>query len=674
MKPSFTFSLSHEGVKNAWDDVDGTVAKLIDKLVYSTDWATDADWTKVESTEGNVTLSDGVWSMNGNNSWGANGIYKTTGVPCAVGCMQVKFKGVNNINFSTLCTIIQKHSAAELFANTTDSIVISSLGRAIHYSNSVAQRPFTEIKPNTLYTVRMYIKRTTTGLLGRGIGTIQGGVFSKETTIFESDNSILPIAQGDPMYPIFQRRANSAANPSQWSEFRWFSGFETDGSTYLRCKADAGTGSMFFNFDPSALRQPLSTTGLKYRWAFTNDDADPAMSEWLTLAEIQAVAKQIGSYRYIIIDVQQNSDGEYNPLATLSCTDTLTEGIDKTYPVFNISPNVGSVDGGTTVTLNFPDGGANLLTGVTFGGTAGTDLTIVNDNQATVKTPAKTASQVDVTGSFSGGYADYTITGGFTFQAGAAAPGAFTLSASARQGEVLLTWTPAAKFDYFQVYQDNVLIKNNLSDSVSWLVTGLTGGQSYDFYVKAVNGVGETQSNTVSIKPIAAGVLPENTVIKELLETLRSQVLAIKDASDNPVFSNDNTVIGWIVDITTRESANFPCCEIYPTGNGSQGNEYLSQREISTDYTFEIVAHQYYGTPSRDTGVDLYDINKIGEAIRQQVYRLNDLSQAGSDPCTGFIQVNPSFSVRPEYELFSKEVNSAIISFSIRADNPDIGI
>lgn len=672
MKPSFAFSLSHEGVKNAWDDVDSTVAKLIPELILSDDFANLDNW--IISASG-VSVGSNILTIIGNNSDYTQGIVSAVAIPSGVIEATIIIKKnislANNfyIGLGNAQSIAQAGNGTGSTTNTP-LFGLSSSGYRYTSGNTAVAANLSNLDNNTEYRLKFTISAVN-AFGGRSVrATILGGAYTTETEVCNIHRPGAVV--GDSIYLFIGKRVSTAVD---FSTYRLYRNYETDGSTHLRCKADAGATSTFFNFAPSALLQPLDTTGLKYRWAFTNDAVTPTMSDWLTLAEIQAISKQIGSYRYIIVDVQQNSDGEYNALATLSCTDALTDGIDIIYPNFNLSPNLGSVDGGTTVTLNFPDGGANLLTGVTFGGTAGTDLTIVNDNQATIKTPAKAASQVDVVGSFSGGYVDYTITGGFTFQSGAAAPGNFILSASARQGEILLTWTPATKYDYYQVYQDSVLIKDNLIDAVSWLVNGLTGGQSYDFYVVAKNDTGESQSNTVSIKPIADGVLPENTVIKELLETLRTQVLSIKDSDGNLVFSSDNTIIGWITDLPTRsETAAFPCCEIYPTGNGSQGSEYLSQREISVDYTFEIVAHQYYGTPSRDTGVDLYDINKIGEAIRQQVYRLNDLSQAGTDPCTGFIQVNPSFGLMPNYELCCKNVNSVVISFSIRADNADIGI
>ncbi|WP_412758272.1 IPT/TIG domain-containing protein, partial [Legionella bozemanae] len=62
--------------------------------------------------------------------------------------------------------------------------------------------------------------------------------------------------------------------------------------------------------------------------------------------------------------------------------------------ITGITPIQGPVAGNQTVTIN----GSNLTgtTGVTFGGTAGTSVTVVNDSQVTVVTPAGTAGAVDV--------------------------------------------------------------------------------------------------------------------------------------------------------------------------------------------------------------------------------------------------------------------------------------
>jgi hypothetical protein len=59
-----------------------------------------------------------------------------------------------------------------------------------------------------------------------------------------------------------------------------------------------------------------------------------------------------------------------------------------------VSPNTGGIAGGTPVVIT----GHGLIgsTGVTFGGTAGTSFSVVNDTQVNVTTPAKAAGAVNV--------------------------------------------------------------------------------------------------------------------------------------------------------------------------------------------------------------------------------------------------------------------------------------
>lgn len=78
--------------------------------------------------------------------------------------------------------------------------------------------------------------------------------------------------------------------------------------------------------------------------------------------------------------------------------------------ISSVSPSNGSTDGGTTITIN--GSGFNTVTGVTFGGTAGTSLTIINDGRLTVVSPAHSAGSIDlaVIGSS-------TVTRTFTFVA-----------------------------------------------------------------------------------------------------------------------------------------------------------------------------------------------------------------------------------------------------------------
>lgn len=79
--------------------------------------------------------------------------------------------------------------------------------------------------------------------------------------------------------------------------------------------------------------------------------------------------------------------------------------------VESIVPNTGPQAGGTAVSLL----GEGLIgsTGVTFGGTAGTAFSVVNDSQVNVTTPAKAAGAVNVV--LANPRGNVTKTGGYTY-------------------------------------------------------------------------------------------------------------------------------------------------------------------------------------------------------------------------------------------------------------------
>jgi hypothetical protein len=79
--------------------------------------------------------------------------------------------------------------------------------------------------------------------------------------------------------------------------------------------------------------------------------------------------------------------------------------------ITSITPNVGSVNGNTTVTIR----GSNFIgvTGVTFGGAAATSITVPIDSEITCRTPVGTAGQVDVVVTATGG--STTRANGFTY-------------------------------------------------------------------------------------------------------------------------------------------------------------------------------------------------------------------------------------------------------------------
>ncbi len=106
-------------------------------------------------------------------------------------------------------------------------------------------------------------------------------------------------------------------------------------------------------------------------------------------------------------------EGDKRTLLYKAGATVFQEDIDALFPpatVTSVSPTSGPAAGGTVVTIN----GTNLdgVTSVTFGGTAGTALTIVSREQIRVTTPAKTAgghaiSVVDDSGTVAAGTFTY---------------------------------------------------------------------------------------------------------------------------------------------------------------------------------------------------------------------------------------------------------------------------
>ncbi|MEU4513227.1 IPT/TIG domain-containing protein [Nonomuraea wenchangensis] len=79
--------------------------------------------------------------------------------------------------------------------------------------------------------------------------------------------------------------------------------------------------------------------------------------------------------------------------------------------IASISPATGAAAGNTLVTVK--GGNFSVGTTVTFGGTAATSVTVVNETTLTCRTPAKTAGAADVV--VTNDSASATRTGGFTY-------------------------------------------------------------------------------------------------------------------------------------------------------------------------------------------------------------------------------------------------------------------
>lgn len=165
---------------------------------------------------------------------------------------------------------------------------------------------------------------------------------------------------------------------------------------------------------------------------------------------------------------------------------------------FHLDKTAISTSAGTLITVTLPDGGGNIMTGMTIDGVACTDRTILSDTSVTYLTPILTAGVKNVVGSFTN-YDDNTLTNAITVQAGASAPGAFTISAKSWGTlQSKITINPSAGALRYYVYRDGVLIPDLIiTDSYEYIDTTSAGEHTYQ--VKAENVTGLTSSNTVTV-------------------------------------------------------------------------------------------------------------------------------------------------------------------------------
>jgi beta-glucanase (GH16 family) len=189
--------------------------------------------------------------------------------------------------------------------------------------------------------------------------------------------------------------------------------------------------------------------------------------------------------------------------------------------VTGVSPSGGCQSGGTAITIT----GSNFLSSasVTVGGVPATGVVFVNTNKLTAVTPPNSAGAMNVavqipyisptgTNTLTG-----TLTNAFTYTP---APSFGGLSnATPAINAATLTWSPASgtapiTYDVFEAttsggenYASPILITNGLSAFITPLSLGSNCSTTYYFVVRAVDGCGNNDGNTVeqSVQLLAPG-------------------------------------------------------------------------------------------------------------------------------------------------------------------------
>ncbi|HTM89353.1 MAG TPA: IPT/TIG domain-containing protein [Terriglobales bacterium] len=212
--------------------------------------------------------------------------------------------------------------------------------------------------------------------------------------------------------------------------------------------------------------------------------------------------------------VVTNTDGQS---ATLSNGFTYTN----TSPtVTSVSPNSGPTGGGTTVTI----GGTNFLSGagVSFGGTAASNVTVVNSTSITATTPAHAAGTVNLVVTNTDGQSG-TLTNGFNYASTAPAINSISPASGTANGGTSVTlsgsnFNAGARVTFGGTSAANVTVVNSTSitattpahaaGTVNVVVTN-TDGQSGTL----TNGFSFTSSSasTITFVQVAAAT-PQGSV------------------------------------------------------------------------------------------------------------------------------------------------------------------
>lgn len=359
--------------KLAFDDLDQTVSKLIHLISITDDFLNLDNWTETDADE-KVNLSGGVITLDGSGSaFNTHGLYRTSGITRATGYMELKAK-YGTIGITNWLQFSANNSAAIPNGNVGGQICFyGGTASTIQVYHAVSIVDTTPISADTFYTFRLYIGKSLNGTSYKFIrATIQGGAYTNETEIAKCDGTTSEVAST--FYPTIARYASNPGSLTSVKEFRWYSGYATDGP-YTTFTHDAGSGKTFDNFDMTDLAMPASmaSTNLKFAYYF-GDDPDGAISSWYTLANFNALGKITGRYRYIKVAVQNNSDGSTQAYAAKPNSDTATDGCGDFPSVANTFDN--DTVQGTTGTGKAPAAGKVMADAGNFGPGAATTPTL----------------------------------------------------------------------------------------------------------------------------------------------------------------------------------------------------------------------------------------------------------------------------------------------------------
>jgi len=193
--------------------------------------------------------------------------------------------------------------------------------------------------------------------------------------------------------------------------------------------------------------------------------------------------------------------------------------------ITRVEPSAGPLAGGNTVTISGT--GLTGTTSVTFGGTAGTSVTVNSSGTSlTVVAPAKTAGVAAIVITTPGGSVTSTTSLSYTYTAAPTAPTGVTATAGITSATV--SWTAVSGATSYAVTSNPAGCSVTATATTASCPT-LVAGRAYTFTVVASNAGGSSAASTAStaITPRAA------TVTKTKKVTIKFAVNSNRVTADN---------------------------------------------------------------------------------------------------------------------------------------------
>jgi hypothetical protein len=269
--------------------------------------------------------------------------------------------------------------------------------------------------------------------------------------------------------------------------------------------------------------------------------------------------------------------------------------------VSSLTPANGSTTGGTVVTIT----GSNFVNGATvsFGGVAGTAVSVKSATSIVATSPAHGSGATDVVVTQSGQSA--TKAGGFTYDAAAcAAPGtpANLHQTGASSSSVALAWNASSagsgcSISGYRVYRNGVFIGNVTGTTTN--DSSLAANTHYSYYVVAFDNKSNSSANSATLSGVTNA------------------------ATSTPVVVTTGSTSGG--GTTTKATVSTPTVTVQSTGAKSSSvaitktnNQPIPQVSGTVNLTPAATA------PTNDSSNNSSDINSSNPAIVREEYYLNN--------------------------------------------------